>query len=157
MELKKYGGVFSFDKEKTVEYYKNINDENHLCQCANCKYYYAHIKGMFPKLEALLSDFGVDVEKPDHIWSADLNEKNVVMILEAGYTVCGNIVGELPKDIDIDDGQKFIVGFGKGFCFPNSQAGDYFSISVEGFKMYRPMTDEPKEIITDKKSMKRKK
>lgn len=145
MELKKYGGVFSFDKEKTEEYYKNRDDS--LCSCENCKYYYAHIKGMFPKLESILSDFGVDIEKPDEVWSGDMKKENVVMIFEAGYTVCGSIVGELPKDIEIDDGQKFALRFSKGFAFPNGQTGDYFSISVMGFKMYRPMTDAPKEEI----------
>jgi len=141
MELKKYGGVFSFDKEKTEEYYKNRDKS--LCRCANCQYYYDHIKGQFPKLEALMSDFGVDIEKPDEIWSVDLH-KNVMKVLQAGYTACGNIVGELPKDIEIDDGQKFAVGFCKGFAFPNCQTGDYFSISVEGFEMYRPMIDNIK-------------
>lgn len=142
MELKKYGGVFSFDKEKTEEYYKNRDKS--LCRCANCQYYYDHIKGQFPKLEALLSDFGVDIEKPDTVESVDLNGENKVWIFEALYTVCGKIIGKLPKNIEMKDRQKLFISFRDSVGFPNGQTGDYFPIYISGFEMYRPMTDNIK-------------
>ena len=136
MELKKYGGVFSFDKEKTEEYYKNRDDS--LCSCENCKYYYSHIKGMFPKLEECLSDFGIDVERPDRVGSVDLNGET--RIFEADYTVCGNLLSE-KTDFKIDDEKGISVLFVKCsepmYYFPNKQNGDYFSLIVTGFRISR--------------------
>ena len=138
MELNKYGGVFSFDKKKTEEYYKNRTE---LCDCENCKYFYSHIKGLFPKLDEFLSDFGIDIERPDEVWAVETADK--FLVIEAGYTVCGNIIGNVPSDFKknllsdflIDDKQKIKIVYAHGFCFPNSQQGDYFSISVRDFSI----------------------
>ena len=65
--IKKDEYVFEVDLENTRAYYQSHD----LCECDNCTYFYRKIKGMFPKLEEFLSDFGVDVSRPDHIFSAE--------------------------------------------------------------------------------------
>jgi len=60
--------VFSVDVEKTKEYYKTHT----LCDCVCCRNYYAQIKDKLPKLNAFLSEFGVDISKPDEAMSAEM-------------------------------------------------------------------------------------
>lgn len=55
--------VFSVEVEKTQEYYKTHS----VCDCVCCRNYCVQIKNKFPKLNAFLSEFGVDISKPDEI------------------------------------------------------------------------------------------
>ena len=61
--------VFSVEVEKTQEYYKTHS----ICDCVCCRNYYVQIKNKFPKLNAFLSEFGIDISKPDEIVSVEMD------------------------------------------------------------------------------------
>ncbi|MBQ7828258.1 MAG: hypothetical protein IJ386_08345, partial [Clostridia bacterium] len=99
--IQKYEYVFEVDIEKTIEYYKTHS----LCECDCCKNFYAQIGGKFPKLEYFLSDFGVDIAKPDECMSVDL--ENTIQYIGVDYTVCGKVSTMREYEIDIQDNQFF--------------------------------------------------
>lgn len=116
--------VFEVNIEKTIDYYKTHS----LCECDGCKNYYAQIKGKFQKLESFLSNFGVDISKPDEIMSVELG--NAIKYISVDYTVCGKVVTMGQTEIDIQDDLFFSLFITDGFASPNEQTGDYFTISV---------------------------
>lgn len=116
--------VFTVDIKKTKDYYKTHS----LCECDYCRNYYTQIKGKFPKLEAFLSDFGIDISKPDHIFSVELD--NSLDYISVEYTVCGKIVAIGKNEMDIYDHQLLNIKITDGFVSPNEQISNYFTISV---------------------------
>lgn len=116
--------VFSVDIEKTQKYYETHS----LCDCVCCRNYYTQIRGLFPKLESLLNDFGIDISRPDEICSVEMN--NYIDYLSVDYTVCGKIKKMGSYEIDINDNLFLSISFNEGFVSPNEQTGDYFTISV---------------------------
>ena len=60
-----------FDLEMTREYYKSHT----VCDCCDDKNYQEFAKGKFPELDSFLSQFGVDISRPDETGSVYL-EKN---------------------------------------------------------------------------------
>ena len=54
--IQKNGYVFLVDREKTQQYYRTHT----LCGCVYCRNYYAQVKQQFPRVDAFLSEFGVD-------------------------------------------------------------------------------------------------
>ena len=85
-EIKKSGFVFSVDKEKTSEYYA----KHTLCDCNGCQNFYKQIKGLFPELEEFISQFGVDITKPDEMSWYDINKS-------IGYTPYYTVTGKIEK------------------------------------------------------------
>lgn len=120
--------VFEVDIEKTLCYYK----EQSPCECDFCRNFYGQIKGKFPKLEAFLSEFGIDIARPDEL-SLPIEIENEGVYSGAAYTVCGKIEKMGMYEIDIQDRQFFSVVVTDGFVAPNRQNGEYFTLSVEGF------------------------
>jgi hypothetical protein len=116
--------VFEVDIEKTVDYYKTHS----LCECVCCENFYAQIKGKFPKLESFLSDFGIDISRPDEATSVELD--NTIQYIGIDYTVCGKVVTFGQCEIDIQDDFFFSLLITDGFASPNEQTGDYFTISI---------------------------
>lgn len=116
--------AFEVDIEKTIDYYNTHS----LCECDCCENFYAQIKGKFPKLEAFLADFGVDIAKPDECMSVELDD--AIQYIGIDYTVCGQVVVMGQYEIDIQDGLFFNLVITDGFSSPNEQTGDYFTISV---------------------------
>lgn len=116
--------VFSVDIEKTQEYYKTHS----ICECVCCRNYYAQIKNKLPKLNAFLSEFGVDISKPDEIMSIEMN--NYIDYINVDYTVCGNIKSMVKHEIDIHDDLFLSIVITNGYASPNEQTEDYFTISV---------------------------
>lgn len=116
--------IFEVDIEKTIEYYK----AHSLCECDYCENFYAQIGGKFPKLESFLSDFGVDIAKPDECMSVELD--NTIQYIGVDYTVCGKVSAMGKYEIDIQDDQFFSLVITDGFASPNEQTGKYFTISV---------------------------
>lgn len=86
INISKDGYVFEVDFEATKKYYKSHS----LCECDYCQNYYSQIKGKFPKLEKFLSQFGIDISKPDEI--ASIEENNLVDYISVDYTVCGKVI-----------------------------------------------------------------
>ena len=116
--------VFEVDIEKTIDYYKT----HLLCECECCENFYTQIKGKFPKLESFLSDFGVDISKPDECMSVELD--NEIQYIGIDYTVCGKVITMGQYEIYIQDDLFFSLVITEGFASPNEQTGDYFTISV---------------------------
>lgn len=122
--IKKENYTFSVDTEMTREYYETHS----LCDCENCRNYYTQIKDRFPKLGMFLSEFGVDISKPDEIFSFEMEE--CVDYINVDYTVCGRIEEMGECDIDIYEDLPVKVAVTDGFNSPNEQTGDYFTLSV---------------------------
>ena len=128
---------FEVDLEKTIDYYKTHT----LCECDYCQNFYAQIKGKFPKLESFLSDFGVDISKPDEITSAE--SENAVMYISIDYTVCGKVLTKGQQEIVHQDDILFRLSIVDGFASPNEQTGDYFTISVNNIFSLPWVLDKP--------------
>lgn len=116
--------IFSVDIEKTKEYYKTHS----ICDCACCRNYYTQIKNKFPKLNVFLSEFGIDISKPDEIASIEMDD--YIDYLNVDYTVCGTIESMGKYEIDIYDDLFLSIVITNGFASPNEQTGEYFTISV---------------------------
>ncbi len=127
--IKKDGYVFDVDIEKTENYYKTHS----LCKCDLCKNFYEQIKGKFPKLEAFLSDLGIDISKPDEI--SPLESGDIIEYLSVDYTVCGKIATMAEHKIHIEDDILFSLRITDGYASPNEQTADYFTISVHNLEL----------------------
>ncbi|MBR3809165.1 MAG: hypothetical protein IKK46_02545 [Clostridia bacterium] len=127
---------FSVDVEKTKAYYKTHS----LCECSNCRNFYAQIEEKLPKLKEFLSEFGVDVSKPDESSSIEL--ENSIDYLSVDYTVCGEIIEASKYEIDIYDNLFLSIVVNDDFVCPNEQTGKFFTFSV--FQIELPwVLDEP--------------
>ena len=129
-KIKKDHFVFCVDIKKTKEYYSS----NSLCVCPGCRNLYAQIKTLSNDLTAFLSEFGVDICRPDE--SADVEIKDYIDYLFVGYTVTGRIESEGVYETDIAD---FHIRISKGNtpndCFPNEQKDPCFFITVTGITL----------------------
>ena len=122
--IQKNGYVFLVDWEKTQQYYRTHT----LCGCVYCRNYYAQVRQQFPRLDAFLSEFGVDIARPDEIMSVELEGR--VAYLNVDYTVCGRVQTMGEGEIELYDGRLLHIAVTEGFASPNEQTGDYFTISV---------------------------
>ena len=129
-KIKKDHFVFCVDIKKTKEYYSS----NSLCVCPGCRNLYAQIKTLSNDLTAFLSEFGVDICRPDE--SADVEIMDYIDYLFVGYTVTGRIESEGVYETDIAD---FHIRISKGNtpndCFPNEQKDPCFFITVTGITL----------------------
>ena len=124
-ELKRGGNVFRVDIEQTKAYYQN----NTVCECEDCQYLHANIRGRFPELEAFLAEFGLDITNFDEAGlPVELDGKYLYTFV--GYTVCGAIRNLAEPDMELPNTDGLRIGVDRGFAFPNDQKGDYFSLSV---------------------------
>lgn len=128
--------IFSVDIEKTKEYYKSHS----LCNCIYCRNFYAQIEGKFPKLADFLNEFGVDISRPDEIFSVEMD--NYIDYISIDYTVCGNVKTMGKFEIDIQDNLFLSLVVTDGSVSPNEQIGEYFTISVMSMELPRVL-DEP--------------
>lgn len=127
---------FSVDVEKTKAYYKTHS----LCECSNCRNFYAQIEEKLPKLKEFLSAFGVDISKPDE--SSSIERENSIDYLSVDYTVCGEIIEASKYEIDIYDNLFLSIVVNDDFVCPNEQTGKFFTFSV--FQIELPwVLDEP--------------
>ena len=134
--IQKADYVFSVDTEKTKKYYETHT----LCNCAYCRNFYAQAKDKFPKLSAFLSEFGVDIAKPDETLSVETD--NAIDYISIDYTVCGSIAST-GHNFEMNDHFPLSVVITNGFASPNEQTGRYFTISVENIKLPWEL-DEPR-------------
>ena len=121
--------VFSVDIKKTQKYYKTHS----ICDCVCCRNYYAQIKNKLPKLNDFLSEFGVDISKPDDIMSVEMD--NYIDYINVDYTVCGSIKSMGEYEINIYDDLFLSIVITDGFSSRNEQTGEYFTISVMQIKL----------------------
>ena len=121
--------TFSVDVEKTREYYKTHS----LCDCASCRNFYAQARGKLPKLDELLTQFGVDISRPDEIWSVEADDH--IDYISTDYTACGRVEEMGKYEIDLNDEQFLSVVVTDGFTSPNEQTGEYFTLSVDNIPL----------------------
>ena len=121
--------TFEVDIEKTIDYYKTHS----LCTCDCCENFYTQIGDQLPELKSFLSDFGVDVSKPDEIMSVQLD--NTIEYISVDYTVCGKVATMGHHEIHIHDNQLLSLIITDGFVSPNEQTADYFTISVHNIEL----------------------
>lgn len=140
--------VFSVDIEKTQEYYKTHS----ICNCVCCHNYYAQVKKRLPKLNDFLSEFGVDITKPDEIMSVEMD--HYIDYVNVDYTVCGKIQSMGEYEIDLYDNLFLSIIITNGFASPNEQSGEYFTISVMQIQLPWVL-DEPFPKPIEKKKLKR--
>ncbi len=122
--------VFYTDIEKTREYYLS----NTPCNCCNCRNLYAQIKTLSGKLTDFLSEFGIDICRPDESASFEIND--CIDYLFVGYTVVGRL--EIKGAYETDLGGfhiKISDGSTSDDWFPNEQTEPCFFISVTGISL----------------------
>lgn len=136
--------VFSVDVEKTQDYYKTHS----LCDCGCCRNYYAQVKNRLPKLEQFLSEFGVDISRPDEIFSVEMDDS--IDYLNVDYTVCGSVQSMGEYEIDIYDDLFLSCIITNGYASPNQQTGAYFTISVMQIKLPWVLEEPLQGQITEK-------
>ena len=128
LTFKKDKTVFSVDIEKTENYYKTHS----LCGCKDCRNYYAQTKNKFSELDSFLSEFGVDISKPDEALSVEAD--GYIDYLTVYYSVCGKIESRTEYKTELFDTMPLFITIGNEYA-PNEQDGDYFMISVMGIKL----------------------
>ena len=121
--------VFSVDVEKTKAYYQTHS----LCNCECCLNFYAQIEEKLPKLADFLSEFGIDISRPDEIYSVEMD--NYIDYIQVDYTACGNIETMGKFEIDIEDNLFLSIVIVDGFVSPNEQTEAYFTISVMSIEL----------------------
>ncbi len=141
--IRKGDFVFSVDVEKTKEYYNT----HLLCECVYCRNYYAQIKEQRPELTAFLSEFGVDAAKPDETWSVDLSDH--VDYIGVDYTVCGKVEVMGDGGIYAYGNRHLSVRITEGFCSPNEQTGDYFTISADNITLGWVIDEKERHSVRD--------
>ncbi len=137
IKIQKDEYIFEVDIEKTIEYYKTHS----LCECECCENFYTQIKGKFPKLESFLSEFGVDISKPDECMSVELD--NTIQYIGVDYTVSGKVAARGQYEIVIQDNLFFSLVITNGFSSPNEQTGEYFTISIDSIFELPWILDKP--------------
>ena len=139
---------FSVDVEKTKEYYKI----NSLCECSDCRNFYAQIEEKLPKLKEFLSEFGVDISKPDEISSCTYEGE--IDYYAVYYSVCGEITKDSSYEIDIYDNLFLSIFVSDGCEVPNKQTGKCFTFSVMQIRLPwvldEPLNPTAKERVFDK-------
>ena len=120
-----------FDLEMTREYYKSHT----VCDCCDDKNYQEFAKGKFPELDSFLSQFGVDISRPDETGSVYLEKNGMIQYLFVAYTVVGRIITEDQNDIILNASDRPIKVSISNEYYPNEQKGDYFSIVVTGIEL----------------------
>ncbi len=130
MIIKKGAYVFDINIEATTNYYK----ANSLCQCPACKNFYAQAKNTFPSLTQFLSEFGVDISRPDELSTHSINGKIYYQFV--AYTVVGKIVESDKQKIDITDGNLLFNIVIDNTYIPNEQSTkEIFTVTAYGIEL----------------------
>ena len=130
MIVTKEGTTLDIDFEATGQYYR----EHTLCDCPECRNFYAQAREKFPKLTAFLAELGVDIQRPDEIGSLAMGDE--VDYHFAAYTVNGRILEHDGSEIDIQDREALLRVVIDNSYFPNEQkVDDYFTVTVYGVRL----------------------
>ena len=124
--------VLDVDIEAEVDYCKNLS----LCDCDECRNYYARAKAELPLLTDFLSRMGIDVSAPDEISSFFDPAAGKVEYLMVAYTVVGRIIKNGKRPINIHDNGLFLNISIDTMYVPNEQkTEDHFTVTVCGIRL----------------------
>ena len=129
--IEKEDYIFNVDIEKTQKYYATKT----LCDCNECQNYYRQAENTFPKLTSFLSDFGIDIARPDEICST--YDKGKVDYFVVAYTAVGECVKCGEYEIEMEDGDLFVnLVINKKPVYPNEQEErQCFEIAVYNIRL----------------------
>lgn len=130
MIIRKDDYILDVDVAETRAYYQR----NTLCACNEDRNFYAQARDRFPKLTALLEEFGIPIDRPDEIGSVALEDE--IDYLFVAYSVVGKIVELGEYEIDLFDGNLFLnIVIGNEY-FPSEQnTREYFTIAVYNIQL----------------------
>ncbi len=77
------------DVEKTRRYYREIGP-GELCDCNDCKNYYARVKAAYPAAAEYLAELGVDIEKPLETSPREPDADGMMEYCACQYVVMGS-------------------------------------------------------------------
>lgn len=130
MILRKNGFVLDIDVEGTLRYAQ----EHSLCNCSEDRNFYGQAREKFPKLTALLAEFGVLIDRPDEIGSCAVGDE--IEYHFVSYTVIGDILEADQYEFHIFDGGLFLNVVVDHWYVPNEQRTDrYFTVTVLRIKL----------------------
>ena len=128
--INKNNYTFRVDVEKTKDYYAS----NSICTCSECRNLHAQITALSDNLKLFLSEFGVDICRPDEVAAVEMDD--YIDYLFVGYTAIGTMEANDIFETDIED---FHIKISKGDSpldwFPNEQKEPCFFISVTGISL----------------------
>ena len=75
MKLTTHGWSFEFDKQATQRNYESVV----LCECADCRNFYANADKMPRDLRKFLEQFGIDITRPIETWSTEADKENMLV------------------------------------------------------------------------------
>ena len=86
MIIQKQDCKMDVDVDKTIAYYR----EHSLCDCPACRNFYTQAATALPRLNAFLSELGVDISRPDES-ASDASDETVDYFFVA-YTASGKVL-----------------------------------------------------------------
>ena len=136
-----------FDKDKTKNHRTQFNKP---CDCQACRNFYENIKRNVEAVE-FLSNFGLDYDCTEEVFSWDLGDDKDSLIHSKGYYgVFGKIEG---AEFDFEKFDVKII-FSKEKSIPTDRTGEYFWICIENCFPY--ILDEQRDLpITFSKKIQR--
>ncbi|MBR5022937.1 MAG: hypothetical protein IKY18_07045 [Oscillospiraceae bacterium] len=147
MIITKEGKILDIDFEATVQYYQ----EHSLCDCSECRNFYAQAREKFPGLTTFLAELGVDIQRPDEIGSIALGDE--VDYHFVAYTVNGRILEHDGYEIDIRDGEAALSIVIDNSYFPNEQKiEDHFTVTVYNIRLPWELDEPfPEDAVAEEK------
>ena len=118
----------AFDPALTRGYYQTHT----VCDCCDDRNYQQFVKDRFPGLDRFLSQFGVDISRPDETASVYLDDRDAIQYLFAAYTVVGRITAPGRGTLALDGGETPVEVSICNDYYPNEQTGEYFTIVATG-------------------------
>lgn len=141
---------------------RRITTKHSLCDCPNCRNFYVQVREKYPLLAEILSDFGVDISRPDELGGIETDSS--IDYLFAAYTVNGKILQSDKHEINLSGDETFLSIVIHNNYYPNNQiTEDYFTVTVYGIQLPwilgepYPETASKKTIFDKVKTLFRKK
>ena len=128
--INKNNCTFRIDIEKTKDYYTS----NSICTCSECRNLYAQITALSDSLRLFLSEFGVDICRPDEVAAVEMD--NYIDYLFVGYTAIGAVEFNDVYETDIEGFHiKISTGDSPFDWFPNEQKEPCLFVAVTGISL----------------------
>ena len=100
-----------------------------LCDCPECRNFYAQAREKLPKLAAFLDEMSISIDRPDEMGSCA--EDGKIDYHFVAYTIPGKILETGGYEIDLFDGGLYLNIVINGEYIPNElKTPDYFTLSI---------------------------